>query len=91
MAMPVSYGNPRAEYDRLMNGVALWDVAVERQVEINGPDAADLVQILCARDLSKLKFGKGLYVPMCDHRGVLVNDPVVLKAGGSKILAVHRR
>ena len=79
MLMPVSYGNPDEEYDRLLNGVAQWDVGVERQVEIKGPDAARLVQILCVRDLSKIEVGKGKYVPMCDHRGVLINDPVVLK------------
>lgn len=79
MLMPVSYGDPQAEYDRLMNGVAQWDVAVQRQVEIKGPDAAALTQILCVRDLSNCAIGQGKYVPMCDHRGVLINDPVVLK------------
>lgn len=79
MLMPTSFGDPDAEYDRLMNAVSQWDVSVERQVEIKGPDAADLVQILSVRDLSKIEVGKGKYVPMCDHRGVLINDPVVLK------------
>ena len=79
MLMPVSYGDPDAEYARLMNGASQWDVAVERQVEIKGPDAMSLVQLLSVRDLSKIEVGKGKYVPMCDHRGVLINDPVVLK------------
>lgn len=79
MLMPTSYGDPEAEYDRLTNGAAQWDVAVERQVEISGPDAATLVQLLSVRDLSKIEVGKGKYIPMCDHRGVLINDPVVLK------------
>ena len=79
MLMPTSFGHPQAEYDRLLNGVSLWDVAVERQVDLMGPDAATLVQILCMRDLSKIEVGKGKYVPMCDHRGVLINDPVILK------------
>ncbi len=79
MLMPVSYGDPDGEYDRLMNGVSQWDVSVERQVEIAGPDAARLVQLLSVRDLSALEVGKGKYIPMCDHRGVLINDPVVLK------------
>ncbi len=79
MLMPVSYGNPSAEYDRLINGVSLWDVGVERQVELNGPDAARLAQVLCARDISTCSVNQGKYVPMCDHRGVLINDPIVLK------------
>lgn len=79
MLMPMSFGDPEAEYDRLLNGVSQWDVAVERQVEITGPDAGRLVQLLSVRDLSKIEVGKGKYVPMCDHRGVLINDPVALK------------
>ena len=79
MLMPTSYGHPDAEYQRLMTGVSQWDVSVERQVEIKGPDADALAQILSVRDLSKIEVGKGKYIPMCDHRGVLINDPVVLK------------
>ena len=44
--MPTGYGDPMAEYWRLINGVAMWDVSVERQVELVGPDAARLAQIL---------------------------------------------
>lgn len=79
MLMPLSFGDLAAEYDRLMNGVAMWDVAVERQVEISGPDAHALVQTLCARDLSNMKVGQGKYVAVCDHSGRLLNDPVLLK------------
>ena len=79
MLMPTSYGHPRAEYDRLTKGVALWDVGVERQVAIEGPDAAVFTQMLCTRDLSAQKIGQGKYVACCDHRGTIINDPVVLK------------
>lgn len=79
MYMPTSYGDPAAEYARLTEGVALWDVAVERQVEIAGPDAARLVAILVPRDLSGCAVGQGKYVPLCDHEGRLINDPVLLK------------
>jgi aminomethyltransferase len=57
----------------------MWDVGVERQVEVSGPDADRLVQYLCARDLSKMKAGQGKYVAMCDHQGRLLNDPILLK------------
>jgi aminomethyltransferase len=79
MLMPTSFGNLEAELHRLMHGVAMWDVAVERQVEVSGPDADRLVQHLSARDLSKMKVGQGKYVAMCDHQGRLLNDPVLLK------------
>ena len=79
MLLPTSYGDPEAEYRRLTEGVALWDVAAERQVQIMGPDADRCVQYLTARDLSKMKHGQGKYVAMCDHQGRILNDPVLLK------------
>ena len=79
MVMPTSYGNPEAEYWRLINGVSQWDVGVERQVQLKGPDAGKLAQILCPRDLSSCKVGQGKYVPLCNHRGTLINDPILLK------------
>ena len=79
MLMPTSYGDPLGEYWRLINGVSQWDVAVERQVQLKGPDAARLAQILSPRNLSKCAVGQGKYVPLCNHDGVLINDPIVLK------------
>lgn len=78
MYFPLSYGDPMAEYDRLINGVAMWDVSVERQVKITGPDALDLVRYMTPRNLANVNVGQGRYVPICDHRGVLINDPVLL-------------
>lgn len=79
MLMPLSFGDLAAEYRRLIEGVAVWDVACERQVEVSGPDAHRLVQYLSARDLTNMKVGSGKYVAMCDHDGALLNDPVLLK------------
>jgi glycine cleavage system aminomethyltransferase T len=79
MIMPTSYGNPEAEYWRIINGVSQWDVGVERQVQLKGPDAGKLAQILSPRDLSKCEVGQGKYVPLCNHRGTIINDPIVLK------------
>ena len=79
MLMPTSFGHPEEEYWRLINGVSMWDVAVERQVELIGPDAGRLAQILCPRDLGQCKVGQGKYVPLCNHKGVLINDPILLK------------
>lgn len=79
MYIPGNFGDPEGEYDRLLNGVAMWDVGAERQVEIWGKDAAALVDRLCSRDLSKMKVGQGRYVAICNHQGQLINDPVLLK------------
>ena len=79
MLIPRGYGDREAEYWRLLNDVSMWDVAVQRQVQLKGPDAAKLAQILCVRDLSSQKIGQGKYVAICDHRGTLLNDPIAMK------------
>lgn len=79
MIMPTSYGDPESEYWRIINGVSQWDVGVERQVQLKGPDAARLAQVLSPRNLSNCKVGQGKYVPLCNHRGTVINDPILLK------------
>ncbi len=78
MYMPTGYGDARAEYERLTENIALWDVAAERQVEIVGPDAAALTQYVCARSLRGMVAGRARYAPMCDHQGRLINDPIAM-------------
>ena len=79
MYLPGNFGDPQREYERLINAVAMWDVGAQRQVELQGPDAAQLVRYLCARDVSGTAIGQGRYVPICNHDGNLINDPVLLK------------
>ncbi len=79
MLMPAHFGDPAGEYDRLLHGVAMWDVASERQVELRGKDAGALAQYLTGRDLTGTKVGQGRYVPLCNYRGNVINDPVLLK------------
>ena len=79
MLIPAHFGDPDAEYQRLMTGVAMWDVAAQRQVQVTGPDAARLVQYITPRNLAATRVGQGRYVPICDHDGILINDPVLLK------------
>ena len=57
----------------------IWDVSCQRQVQIKGPDAARLVQLMTPRDLSRAQAGDCLYVPIIDDAAGLINDPVLLK------------
>ena len=84
MFMPTSYGDPDAEYRRLLEKVAMWDVAVQRQVQISGDDAERLVRYLTPRDLKDCPVGRGMYVPLCDHYGRLINDPILLRLARDK-------
>jgi glycine cleavage system aminomethyltransferase T len=76
---PRHYGDPIEEYWQLLNGVTLWDVGVERQVEITGPDAFDFTNMLVARDLGKCEVGQCKYVFVTAPDGGIINDPVLLR------------
>ena len=67
------------DYWHLRTYVQLWDVSCQRQVEISGPDAGNLVQLMTPRNISKAKVGQCLYVPIIDDQAGLINDPVLLK------------
>lgn len=76
---PRHYGDPVAEYWALLEGVTLWDVGVERQIEISGPDAFDFTNLLVTRDLSKCAVGQCKYVFLTDQHGGILNDPILLR------------
>jgi glycine cleavage system T protein len=81
MLFPIRYDDLEAEYWHLINHVTLWDVAVERQVEITGPDAFRFTSMLTPRDLSKCAVGQGKYVVITAPDGGIVNDPVLMRLG----------
>ncbi len=79
MYHPRHYGDPVEEYWHLLNGVTLWDVGVERQIEISGPDAFEFTNLLVARDLNKCAVEQCKYVFLCLPDGGIINDPVLLR------------
>jgi glycine cleavage system aminomethyltransferase T len=79
MYFPIRFDTFEAEFDALLNGVTLWDVAVERCLEISGPDGAQFAQLLTCRDLSECAVGQGKYVLICDSDGGIINDPVLTR------------
>ena len=84
MYIPRDFGDPEQNFWNLINDAILCDVAVERQVEITGPDASKFAQLLTPRDLSKMKVGQCKYVLITNNEGGLLNDPVLLKLAESK-------
>jgi glycine cleavage system aminomethyltransferase T len=76
---PTNYDDFEAEYQHLLDHVTLWDVAVERNVEVTGPDGARFSQLLTCRDLSACAVGQGKYVLITAPDGGILNDPVMLR------------
>jgi glycine cleavage system aminomethyltransferase T len=79
MYFPIRFDTFEAEFEALLNGVTLWDVAVERCLEISGPDGFAFAQLLTPRDLSKCAVGQAKYVLICDSDGGIINDPVLTR------------
>ena len=79
MFLPIGYDELEREYSKLLSDVTVWDVSVERNVEISGPDGYRLMSLLTPRDMSKCRVGFGKYVLLTAENGGIVNDPVLLR------------
>ena len=79
MYFPIRFDTFEAEFDALLNDVTIWDVSVERCLEISGPDGFKFAQLLTPRDLGKCAVGQAKYVLICDSDGGIVNDPVLTR------------
>ena len=78
MYLPSYYDDPEVEYWALNDGVTMWDVGVERTVQVAGPDADRLVDMITCRDLTKCAVKQGKYMLVTAPDGGIVNDPVLL-------------
>ena len=72
-------GGAMVEYDALVNHVTMWNVAVERQIRVAGPDAEAFVDYVITRNASRIKPMNGKYVILCNDKGGILNDPVLLR------------
>ena len=79
MLLPAVFEDIELDYHHLKSRVQVWDVSVERQVELNGPDASKLMQMLTPRDLGKMLPDQCYYAPIIDDKGKMLNDPVAIK------------
>lgn len=79
MYMPTYYKTFVDDYWSLVNDVTLWDVAGERQVEVQGKDAEKFIEFITPRDISKCKIGQCMYLLLTEKNGGIVNDPILLK------------
>ncbi|MEP4246315.1 dimethylsulfoniopropionate demethylase [Tateyamaria sp.] len=79
MLLPTVFESVEADYHHLKRAVQVWDVSCERQVELRGPDAGRLMQMLTPRDLRRMLPGQCYYVPIVDETGGMLNDPVAVK------------
>ena len=79
MTLPVAFSSNPDAYQHLCEHVQAWDVAAERQVEVVGPDALQLIELITPRDIASCAVGQCVYAPLADEDGLVVNDPLILR------------
>ena len=79
MLLPTTFSSPEEEYNHLKQHVQIWDVSVQREIEIVGKDSEKLVQLMTCRNLSNAKIGNCYYAPLVDSDGGIINDPLIYK------------
>lgn len=84
MWMPVGYDSPVNEYWNVLERASLWDVGVQKCVEIAGPDAEAFMQLLTPRDITTIEPGRCAYVFLTNQDGGVLNDPVMLRIAGDR-------
>ena len=72
-------GGAMVEYDAIKNHVTMWNVAVERQIRVKGPDAEKFVDYVITRDATKISPMRARYVILCNSYGGVLNDPILLR------------
>ena len=77
--VPREDGGMMVEYQSLVNDVTLWNVAVERQIQVKGPDAEAFVNFVITRDATKIPVMRARYVILCNEAGGILNDPILLR------------
>ena len=79
MYFPINFDDFDAEHEHLLTKVTLWDVAVERNIEVSGPDGLKFAQLMTPRDLTRCEVGQGKYVLITAPDGGILNDPVMIR------------
>ena len=74
-------GGAMVEYEALVNRVTMWNVAVERQIRVKGPDAEAFTDFVITRDATKIEPMHGKYAILCNEKGGILTDPVLLRLG----------
>lgn len=77
--MPVQYSGILQEHNAVRTGVGLFDVSHMGEIEVHGPEAAELVDYIATNNTGKLKTGQAHYSALLYVHGGFVDDILVHK------------
>ncbi|MGD0500035.1 MAG: glycine cleavage system aminomethyltransferase GcvT [Bryobacteraceae bacterium] len=78
-AMPVQYSGVIDEHNTVRSSVGLFDVSHMGEIEIHGPEAAQLTGFVTTNDAGKLQAGQAQYSGLLYPHGGFVDDILVHK------------
>ena len=77
--MPVEFDSIRTEHAAVRESVGAFDVSHMGEIEVAGPDAAELMNRLTTNDVRALDPGDSQYAAITNEEGVLLDDTVVYR------------
>jgi aminomethyltransferase len=86
--MPVQYAGISAEHEAVRTRAGLFDVSHMGELELQGADAAALVNRLVTNDLDKIADGQAMYTCCCNAEGTILDDLIIYKRSPSDVLVV---
>ena len=73
--------NHEREYHAIRSSAALFDISPLYKYAVTGADAAQLLDRVATRNVSRAAPGQVLYTCFCDHRGKVLDDGTIAKLG----------
>jgi len=87
--MPVRYASDLAEHHAVRTGAGLFDVSHMGQIEVAGPDAADLLEAVLVSRVRDLEVGRARYTMLCDENGGVEDDVIVYRLDGRHLIIAN--
>ena len=89
-SMPVQYSSGILEEHRAVRTAAgLFDVSHMGEIDVSGPDALALVQIVTTNDASRIEIGQAQYTTMCREDGGTLDDCIVYRFDDRYMIVVN--
>lgn len=86
--MPLRFSSDRAEHEAVRTLVGKFDLSHMGQVEVEGPQAAQVLEYaLCIR-CSKMTLGRARYAMILNKEGGIIDDLIVYRLGEERFLVV---
>ena len=86
--MPVQYTNVIDEHRTTRCAAGLFDICHMGEIEVKGPQALDLLQLVLTRNLAEQTTGQVKLSALLNHEGGIIDDLTVYKTGENSYMLV---